>query len=124
MCAILIKLKNVKKCCVFFVVPGNGQALLGMPYTTVLNIMNINIDYIQAEITECKTNIGQETHAIAKGCTNMDAVVIDKHDANSQNDQNTSNKSINYFYSSNNRDVGKRKSSTMTQKMHKNWQCL
>ena len=87
MCAGLIKLKNVKKCCIFFVVPGNGQALLGMPDTTVLNIININIDYIHGKITECKTNIGQETHAIAKGCTNMDAVVINKQDAYSQNDQ-------------------------------------
>ena len=58
MCAVLIKFKNVKKHCIFFVVPGNEQALLGMPDTTALNIINIYIDYIQAEITECKTNIG------------------------------------------------------------------
>ena len=89
-----------------------------MPDTTVLYIININIDYIQAEITECKTNIGQETHAIAKACTNMNAVVINKLDANSQNDQNTSNKSINCFYSLNNIDADKRKSSTMMQKIH------
>ena len=58
MCVVLIELKNVKKCCIFFVVPGNRQALLGMPDTATLNIININIDYIQAEITKCKTNIG------------------------------------------------------------------
>ena len=33
MCAVLIKFKNVKKHCIFFVVPENGQALLGMPDT-------------------------------------------------------------------------------------------
>ena len=118
MCVVLIKFKNVKKCCVFFVVPGNRQALLGMPDTAVLNIIKINIVYIQADIIECKTNIGQETHAIAKGCTNMKAVVINKQDANGQNDQNTSNKSINYFYSLNDIDADKRKSSTMMQKIH------
>ena len=36
-CAVIIKLKNSKKC-LFFVVPGNGQVLPGMPDTAVLNI--------------------------------------------------------------------------------------
>ena len=46
-CAVIIKFKNFKKQCVFFVVPGNGQALLGMPDTAALNIINLNIDSIQ-----------------------------------------------------------------------------
>ena len=37
-CEVHIKFKNVKKRCIFFVVPGNGQALLGMPDMAVLNI--------------------------------------------------------------------------------------
>ena len=86
---------------------------------TVLNIINLNIDSIQVEIAECKTNRGQETHAVMKGCTNMEAGVITTQDANGQNNQNNSNKSINYFYSSNNIDADKRKSSTMMQKIHK-----
>ena len=49
----------------------------------------------------------------------MDAVVINKQGANGQNDQNTSNRSINYFYSLNNIDVYKRKSRAMMQKIHK-----
>ena len=53
----------------FFVVPGNSQALLGMPDTAVLNIVNLNIDSIQAEIMISKTNMEQETHTIAEGCT-------------------------------------------------------
>ena len=59
-CTAIIKFKNFKKKCVFFVVPGNGQAL---PDMAALNIINLNIDSIQKEIRECKTNRGQETHA-------------------------------------------------------------
>ena len=47
-CAVHIKFRNVKKRCIFFVVQGNGQALLGMPDTAALNIINLNIDSIQA----------------------------------------------------------------------------
>ena len=39
----------------FFVVSGNGQALLGMPDMAALNIINLNIDSIQKEIGNCKT---------------------------------------------------------------------
>ena len=90
-----------------------------MPDTAVLNIINLNIESTQAEISECKSNIGQETHVVAEGSTNMDTGIITKQDANGQNDQNNSNKSINYFYSSNNIDADRRKGSAMTQKIHK-----
>ena len=89
-----------------------------MPDTAALNIINLNIDSIQVEIMKCKTNKGQETHAVGEGCTNRDTGVINKQDANSQNDQNNSNKSINYFHSSKDADADKRKSSTITQKIH------
>ena len=65
--------------------------------TAVHYILNLNIDSIQAEITKCKTNKGQETHAVAEGCTNRNTGVINKPDANGQNDQNNSNKSIFIF---------------------------
>ena len=91
-----------------FVVPGNSQVLLGMPDMAALNIINLNIDSINAEIAECKTNRRKATHAVAEGCTNTDAGASTKQDANGQNDQNKSNKSINYFYSSNNIDSDKR----------------
>ena len=55
---VVIKFKNIKKRCVFFVVPRNGQVLLGMPDTAALKLINISIDSIQAEIVECKTNSG------------------------------------------------------------------
>ena len=67
-----IKFKNFKKRCVFFVVPGNGQALLGMPDMAVLNIINLNIDSIQKEIRNCKAKRGLETHAATEDCTNKD----------------------------------------------------
>ena len=87
----------LKKHCVFFVVPGNGKVLFGMPDTMALKIINLNIDFIQTEIVECKTNRGQETHAIAGGCTNSNAGVITKQDASDHISQNKSNMSINYF---------------------------
>ena len=53
-----------------FVVPENGQGQLRMPDMAVLNIINLNIDSVQAETAECTTNIGQETQTVSKGCTN------------------------------------------------------
>ena len=38
MCAVVIKFKNIKKRCVFFVVCRNGQVLLGMPDTAALKL--------------------------------------------------------------------------------------
>ena len=51
-CTVIITYKNNKKKCEFFVVVGNGQALLGMPDTAALNIINVNIDSIEAEGTQ------------------------------------------------------------------------
>ena len=101
-----------------FVVLGNGQVLLGMPDATYLNIVKIHIDALQAEIAECKTNTGQETQSVTEGCINMGVDATNKEDANGQKDQKTANKLINYFFSSNNTDANKRKSSKMMQKIH------
>ena len=60
----------------------------------------------------------KETHATAKGCSNMDAGAITKQDTNSQNSQNTTNKSIDYFYSLSNIDEDKTNSSVMMHKIH------
>ena len=110
-CAVIIKFKNIKKH-VFFVVLGNGQALLGMPDTSSLNTINVNIDSIQAEIAEGKTNTGQKCKLCWKAVqTGTDAIT--KQDANGQKDQKTTNKPINYFFSSNNTDADKRKSKEM-----------
>ena len=47
---VKVEFKNSKKYCAFFVVLGNSQALLGMPDTAALNILNLNIDSIQAQV--------------------------------------------------------------------------
>ena len=93
-----------------------------MPDTAALNIINLNIDSLQAEIASCKTNREQEMQAMAEGCTNTDTGEINKHDANSQNDQNisnNSNNSVNYFFSSSNIMDDKKQNSEMTKKIHK-----
>ena len=118
---MIIKFKNIKKSCVFFVVPGNGQVLLGMPDTAALKLINVNIDSIQAEEAECKTNTGdvresnrtQEMHVMEKGCTNMDMDSKIKHSANGQNYKDNVNKVTNYFLSSPNVEADKRKSIEM-----------
>ena len=72
---VVIDYKDNKKKCEVFVVPRNSQALLGMPDTAALNIININIDSIEAASMQkenCntniddtkKTNIRQETHVV------------------------------------------------------------
>ena len=63
-CMVQIKLKNIEKRCIFFVVPGNGQALLGMPDMATINLINLNIDSIQTITAGCKTNKEQK-HAPA-----------------------------------------------------------
>ena len=39
----------------------NGLVLLGMPDTTVLNILNLNIDSLQVEVVSCKTESRKHT---------------------------------------------------------------
>ena len=67
---------------------------------------------------EYKTNIEQEIHVAERACTNTDADSKIKQGTNSQNDQNNASKSINYFFSSSNVDVDKRKNIEMMQKIH------
>ena len=52
----IINYKDNKKKCEFFVVPGNGQALLGMPDTAALNIINVNIDSIEVASVQNEKN--------------------------------------------------------------------
>ena len=109
-----------------FAVPGNGQALLRMPDTAVLELINIKIDSIQAEVADCKTNtvdmresyIEQEMHAVEKGCTNTDADSKIKQSANGQNGQDNANKTTNYFFSSPTVEVDKRRSIELTWEVH------
>ena len=68
-CTVIISYKIDRRKCEFFVVPGIGQALLGMPDTAALNIINVNIDSIEAEGTQrenCNTNISNAKTSITK----------------------------------------------------------
>ena len=88
------KFKKSIVCC--SVVPGNGQVLLGMPDTAVLNILKLNIDSIQAEIMKLQKQTGGRKHTRwMEGCTNINTVGITKQKANGQNQ---SNMLIKYLY--------------------------
>ena len=122
---VQIKFKNITKRCTFFVVPGNGQVLLGMPGTTALNLIILNIDSIHTLAAECKTNKEQETYTGVEACTNTNttrdedsknnnANIDIKQDTNSHNCPGDMHISINYLYSLNNVDADKRSSIFMT----------
>ena len=126
-CTVQIKFKNITKRCTFFVVPGNGQALLGMPDTMALNLINLNVDSIQTLAAECKTNKKQETHTSIVACTNTCTIRDEgtknnsmsrdnKQDTNGHSHPGNKHISINYFHSLNNVDADKRSSIAMTQK--------
>ena len=113
----------------FFVVPGNGQALLGMPDTAVLNSINLNTGSIQTVTAECKINKKQETHTGIVACTNTSTTWGEdakdnsvrgdnKQDTNGHSHPVDKHISINYFYLSNNIDADKRSSTDMMQKIH------
>ena len=63
MCTVVVEHKNNKKKCRFFVVPRNGQVLLGMPDTDALHIINISID-----------SIGAKDARVSEWCANMQTV--------------------------------------------------
>ena len=86
-----------------------------MPDMAALNILNLNIDSIQAQEANCRTNREQETHKVAKDCTNTNTAGIIKQKSNGQNQ---STKLINYFFSSKEPEAEKRWSDQMTQKIH------
>ena len=52
MCKVKLQHNNKQKLCKFFVVPGNGQALLGMPDIDTLNIITINFNTIDTQETD------------------------------------------------------------------------
>ena len=51
-CKVKIEHKNKQNSCTFFVVPGNGQVLLGIPRIEILNIPTINCNAIGTKETE------------------------------------------------------------------------
>ena len=119
-CVVQIEFKDVTKHCVFFVVLGNSQVLLGIPDTMMLNIINVNFDSIQAEAVECRTNTKQEVEQDMKQHTSKvpNAVINTTQTPNGQIDSNNSNVVIDYFYSSQDTSGNKKDSAVMTKKVH------
>ena len=85
MCKVLVEHNNNKKECEYFVVPGNGQVLLDMLDTDMLNITSINIHAIGADDardSNCYMNMHtiqgssprQQTDGEDKCCTNTDNI--------------------------------------------------
>ena len=126
---VIIDYKDNKKKCDFFVVPRNGQVLLDMPDTAALKIINVNIDSIKATSTwkeNYNTNIEdakrsdprQEAHVAKESCTNMDEDLKIANNENGFNSNTNINILTNYFLSSPNIEVEKRKSIELMQKIH------
>ena len=86
-----------------------------MPDATSLDIIKVNTDSIQVEMSKGKTNNKQQMQTSADSCTNMKRDAINKQDAKIVKDLDTPINPINYFTSSNNIDADKRKSIKMTQ---------
>ena len=120
MCVVIINYRGNKKKCEFFVVPRNDQVLLGMPDKAALNIINGNIDSIEAasmqkenystNISDAKkTNTKKETHGAKESCANTDENLKNTNNANRSNSNTNPNTLINYFLSSPNIKVDKGK---------------
>ena len=109
-CAVIIDYKDNTKKCEFFVVPRNGQLLLGMPDTVALKIISIKIDSIEAASMwkeECNTNIGdakesdtrQKAHVAKESCTNMDEDLKGTNNVNRSSNNTSKHTLTNYFLS-------------------------
>ena len=129
MCVVIITYKNIKKKCEFFVVLGNGQALLGMLDTAALNINNVNIDSIEEECTlkeNCNTNISDtkmsnikwETHGAKESYTNTNEDLKNTNNVNGLDGNTNTNTLTNCFLSSPNIDIDKSKSVKLTQQIY------
>ena len=95
--------------CQFFVVLGNGQSLLGMPDTDTLQIIDINIDSIDAEdagntkqyiktSTTQESNTKQETGRAVECCVNTDSISKSTNNSPKSIIDTNTNKPTNYFF--------------------------
>ena len=127
MCTVIITYKNNKKTCEFFVVPEISQVLLGMPDTAALNIINANIDSIEAEGTKkenCNTNISdtkkpntkQETHWAKKSFRNTEEDLKNTNNVNGLDSNTNTNTLTHFFLSSPNIEMEIMKIANLTQK--------
>ena len=103
--------------------------LLGNPDTAALKIINVNIDSIEAASIwkeNCNPNIEdakksdtrQEAHVVEESCTNTDEDLKIANNDNGPSNNTSINTLTNYFLSSSNIEVDKRKSIELMQKIH------
>ena len=122
---VTIEYKNNRRMCDIFVGPGNGPVLLGMPDTATLNIINRNIDSLEAEDAQrdnCNRNTAdakisnakQEIHEARKYCTNMDGILKNTNNRSGPAANTNANTLTNYFLSYPNVETDKRKSTELT----------
>ena len=97
--------------------------------TATLNIINVNINSIEAACTHrenCNKNISdakssnvkQETHGTMESCTNMDKDFKNASNMNGLDSNTNTNTLTNYFLSSPNSEIDKRKSAKLTQNIY------
>ena len=90
--------------------------LFGMPDTAVLNIINVNIDFIEAagtkkenfntNISNAKTsNVKQETYGAKESCTNTDEDLKNSNNVNGLDSNTNTDRLTNYFLSSPNIEI-------------------
>ena len=100
-----------------------------MPDTAALNVINVKIDSTEAASMQkgnYNTNIGdaekpntrQETHVAKESCTNTDEDLKNANNINGSKNNTNTNTLTNYFLSSPNIEVDKRKSIELTQNIH------
>ena len=122
--------KKNKKTCQFFVVSGNGQALLGMPDTDALNIIKTNIDSVDAEVMKNKefhantktiqgSNTKQEKDGGGRCCTNTDSSSKSANNSTKSMVKTNPDKAKNYFLAGPKCDSDTKKSAETTQQIHK-----
>ena len=93
-----------------------------MPDTAALQIININIDSIQATkeegniniCSDIESNANQDAHGVEKSCTNTEADLKGDINANSHYNSTNLNTLTNYFLSLPNVEADKRKSIELT----------
>ena len=66
-CSVVTENNNKCKKCIFFVVPGDGDALLGMPYIELLNILQSNCNTLGTKKGEKGMNYKNKRNAINAG---------------------------------------------------------
>ena len=131
-CTIIVDYKNNKKKGSFFVVPGNRQALLGMPDTDALNIIKINIDSIGAvdarDSEGCanmhavwKSEPKEETDRAEKCYTNMDSILKLRDNNTKAMVKTKCTKATEYFLLGPTYESNKKKSAVSTQQIHKDF---